>query len=46
MVLAPNSRHIIGTTVVGGMISATVIGVLFIPYIFLFGGQGKAAAWT
>ncbi|RKZ80772.1 MAG: hydrophobe/amphiphile efflux-1 family RND transporter [Gammaproteobacteria bacterium] len=29
-----NSRHIIGTTVVGGMISATVIGVLFIPLFF------------
>jgi len=28
------SRHIIGTTVVGGMISATVIGVLFIPLFF------------
>ena len=28
------SRHIIGTTVVGGMISATVIGVLFIPMFF------------
>ncbi len=29
-----NSRHIIGTTVVGGMIAATVIGVLFIPMFF------------
>ncbi len=29
-----NSRHIIGTTVVGGMISATIIGVLFIPLFF------------
>lgn len=29
-----NSRHIIGTTVVGGMVSATVIGVLFIPLFF------------
>ncbi len=29
-----NSRHIIGTTVVGGMIVATVIGVLFIPMFF------------
>jgi len=29
-----NSRHIIGTTVVGGMISATLIGVLFIPLFF------------
>jgi HAE1 family hydrophobic/amphiphilic exporter-1/multidrug efflux pump len=28
------SRHIIGTTVVGGMISATLIGVLFIPMFF------------
>jgi len=28
------SRHIIGTTVVGGMIAATVIGVLFIPLFF------------
>ena len=28
------SRHIIGTTVVGGMVSATVIGVLFIPMFF------------
>jgi HAE1 family hydrophobic/amphiphilic exporter-1/multidrug efflux pump len=30
------SRHIIGTTVVGGMIAAVVIGVLFIP-LFFFG---------
>jgi HAE1 family hydrophobic/amphiphilic exporter-1/multidrug efflux pump len=29
-----NGRHIIGTTVVGGMIAATVIGVLFIPMFF------------
>lgn len=29
-----SSRHIIGTTVVGGMVSATVIGVLFIPLFF------------
>ena len=28
------SRQIIGTTVVGGMVSATVIGVLFIPLFF------------
>ena len=28
------SRHIIGTTVVGGMISATLLGVLFIPLFF------------
>ncbi|QFR48674.1 multidrug efflux RND transporter permease subunit [Sulfurimonas lithotrophica] len=28
------SRHIIGTTVVGGMITAMVIGVLFIPLFF------------
>lgn len=28
------SRHIIGTTVVGGMISAVVIGVIFIPLFF------------
>ena len=28
------SRHIIGTTVVGGMIAATLIGVLFIPLFF------------
>ncbi|MDX1809825.1 MAG: multidrug efflux RND transporter permease subunit [Sulfurospirillaceae bacterium] len=29
-----NSRHIIGTTVVGGMIAATLIGVFFIPLFF------------
>lgn len=28
------SRHIIGTTVVGGMIAATLIGILFIPLFF------------
>ncbi|MDD3342910.1 MAG: multidrug efflux RND transporter permease subunit [Sulfurospirillaceae bacterium] len=28
------SRHIIGTTVVGGMIAATLIGILFIPMFF------------
>lgn len=28
------SRHIIGTTVVGGMVSAVLIGVLFIPLFF------------
>ena len=30
------SRHIIGTTVVGGMIAAMIIGVIFIP-LFFFG---------
>lgn len=29
-----SSRHIIGTTVVAGMTSATIIGVLFIPLFF------------
>ena len=28
------SRHIIGTTVVGGMAFATVVGILFIPLFF------------
>ncbi len=28
------SRHIIGTTVVGGMLAAMIIGVLFIPLFF------------
>ncbi len=45
-----NSRHIIGTTVVGGMVSATVIGILFIPLFFYlvvrvrqrFSGENKA----
>ncbi len=29
-----NSRHIIGTTVVGGMITLTLIGVFFVPLFF------------
>lgn len=29
-----NSRHILGTTVVGGMLGATLIGILFIPMFF------------
>lgn len=29
-----NSRHIIGTTVVGGMLGATLIGIIFIPMFF------------
>ena len=29
-----NSRHIIGTTVVGGMISLTLIGIFFVPLFF------------
>jgi len=29
-----SSRHIIGTTVVGGMAFATVVGILFIPLFF------------
>lgn len=29
-----NSRHIIGTTVVGGMITLTVIGTFFVPLFF------------
>ena len=29
-----NSRHIIGTTVVGGMITLTAIGVFFVPLFF------------
>ncbi|WP_456390750.1 efflux RND transporter permease subunit, partial [Hydrogenimonas sp.] len=29
-----NSRHILGTSVVFGMVAATLIGVLFIPFLF------------
>jgi hydrophobe/amphiphile efflux-1 (HAE1) family protein len=29
-----NSRHVIGTTVVGGMIALTVIGIFFIPLFY------------
>ena len=29
-----NSRHILGTTVVGGMLGATLIGIIFIPMFF------------
>lgn len=29
-----NSRHIIGTTVVGGMVTLTAIGILFVPLFF------------
>lgn len=29
-----NSRHVIGTTVVGGMVTLTLIGVLFVPLFF------------
>lgn len=29
-----NSRHVIGTTVVGGMITLTLIGVFFVPLFF------------
>ena len=29
-----NSRHIIGTTVVGGMISLTMIGIFFVPLFY------------
>jgi HAE1 family hydrophobic/amphiphilic exporter-1/multidrug efflux pump len=29
-----NSRHIIGTTVVSGMIFATVVGIFYIPFFY------------
>jgi HAE1 family hydrophobic/amphiphilic exporter-1/multidrug efflux pump len=29
-----NSRHVIGTTVVGGMITLTLIGTFFVPLFF------------
>jgi len=29
-----NSRHILGTTVVGGMLGATLMGIIFIPMFF------------
>ena len=29
-----NSRHILGTTVVGGMIALTMIGIFFVPLFF------------
>ena len=29
-----NSRHIIGTTVVGGMIALTMIGIFFVPLFY------------
>jgi len=31
-----NSRHSIGTGVMGGMVGATVLGVLFVPVFFVF----------
>ncbi|MGC1954655.1 MAG: efflux RND transporter permease subunit [Gammaproteobacteria bacterium] len=30
-----NSRHAIGTGVMGGMIGATLLGVLFVPVFFV-----------
>jgi multidrug efflux pump len=30
-----NSRHAIGTDVMGGMVGATVLGVLFVPVFFV-----------
>jgi multidrug efflux pump len=30
-----NSRHAIGTGVMGGMVGATVLGVLFVPVFFV-----------
>jgi multidrug efflux pump len=30
-----NSRHAIGTGVMGGMVGATVLGVLFVPIFFV-----------
>ena len=30
-----NSRHAIGTGVMGGMLGATVLGVLFVPVFFV-----------
>lgn len=36
-----NSRHIIGTTVVGGMITLTLIGVFFVPLFFYLIMKGK-----
>jgi multidrug efflux pump len=43
-----NSRHAIGTGVMGGMVGATVLGVLFVPVFFvvvrrLFGDIGRHA---
>ena len=32
-----NSRHAIGTDVMGGMVGATVLGVLFVPVFFVDG---------
>jgi len=42
-----NSRHAIGTDVMGGMVGATVLGVLFVPVFFvvvrwLLGDRGEA----
>ena len=46
-----NSRHAIGTGVMGGMVGATVLGVLFVPVFFvvirkLVGGKAQADAAT
>jgi multidrug efflux pump len=30
-----NSRHAIGTGVIGGMVGATLLGVLFVPVFFV-----------
>lgn len=50
--VAANSKHSIGTGVIGGMLGATVIAVFFIPMFYYvienmserFGGKKKAAA--
>ncbi len=39
-----NSRHIIGTTVVAGMLVATVVGIYFIPLFYYL--VMKAKAWV
>ncbi|AFL69669.1 efflux RND transporter permease subunit [Sulfurospirillum barnesii] len=31
-----NSRHILGTTIVGGMVTLTLIGIVFVPFFFYF----------
>ena len=44
------ARQIMGTTVIGGMLAASAIGIFFIPAIFyvvekLSGAGGKHAPW-
>ena len=39
------ARQIMGTTVIGGMLAASLLGIFFIPVCFMWWRNGRSGTW-